>query len=385
LVVGQIGLTAGLLFGATLLTRSFAELVRVPPGFSTRNTLTFSVELPRVADRDPREAGDFFEGLRSRLGSLPGALDATVASDLPFTIWNNYKGFRPLEMDAEREDVPSVESRTVAANYFDVMGIPLLSGRTFSSEDGYDGPLAFVVNRQMAEFLWPGEDPLGRQAEISLRREPATGTVVGVVADILDDGPRGEHEPRFYLSYEQDPKTWGSIILTSSVEALSLVQPARRAVGELNGRVPVTEVVTMEALVRESTFAERVLSGLAAAFGSLALLLAAVGIYGVMAYSVSERRREIGIRTALGAKRSEVTGLVMLRAFRMSLVGAFGGMALALAFGQVLASLLFGVTPRDPVSFLITFTVLGGVALLAAWVPAQQAGRVDPMVAMRAE
>ena len=153
----------------------------------------------------------------------------------------------------------------------------------------------------------------------------------------------------------------------------------------MDGQIPITEITTLENLIRESVSTPRAVSTLAMAFGLLALLLAAVGIYGVMAYSVTERTREIGVRTALGAKAGDVTGMILARSLRMCLVGAVGGLILALAFGRVLASLLFGVTPRDPLTFLLTFGVLGGVALLAAWVPARQATHVNPMVAMRAE
>lgn len=210
-------------------------------------------------------------------------------------------------------------------------------------------------------------------------------TVVGVVGDILDDGLDSEPEPRFYISYDQDPRAHGSAIVAAEVDPLSLVAAARRELGAMNSQVPITEINTLENMVRESAATPRAVSTLSLGFGLLALLLAAVGIYGVMAYSVAERTREIGVRTALGAKATDVTGMILARSLRMCLVGAVGGLTLALIFGRVLASLLFGVSPRDPLTFLVTFAALGGVALLAAWVPAYQASRVDPLVAMRAE
>ena len=385
LVIGEIGLTAVLLFGAVLLTRSFLELTSVPTGFGIRSTLVFDVRLPRDRYVEAHETLAFYDEMLSRVEALPGVQAATIVSDLPFTPWNMYKGIRPEEMDPETEERPSVEFRTVKQDYFEVMGIPFLSGRGFTPEDRQDEPLVMVVNRELANLLWRQENPLGRRVEISLHQEMVMAAVVGVVGDILDDGLDSDPEPRFYLAYEQDPRPRGSVMVATAVAPMSLVAAVRREVGLIDALIPVTEVNTMENLVRESVATPRAVSTLAMAFGLLALLLAAVGIYGVMAYSVTERTREIGVRTALGAKAGDVTGMILARSLRMCLVGAVGGLVLALAFGQIVASLLFGVTPRDPVTFLLTFVVLGGVAILAAWVPAHQASRVDPMVAMRAE
>lgn len=385
LVIGEIGLTAVLLFGAVLLTRSFLELTSVPPGFGIQRSLTFNVNLPRDGYGEGHQAAAFFDDLLPRLVALPGAQAVTMASDLPFTVWNSYTGIRPEEMDPETEERPSVENRTVNRDYFDVMGIPLLSGRGFTTEDRPEEPLVIVVNRQMAELLWPEGSPLGRRVEIGRSTEPDYATVVGVVGDILDDGLDSDPEPRFYLSYDQKPRTFGAVIMATSVDPMSLVAAARREVAATDDRIPITEINTLDGLIRESVATPRAVSALAMIFGLLALLLAAVGIYGVMAYSVTERTREIGVRTALGAKAGDVTGMILARSLRMCLVGAVGGLVLVLVFGQIVASLLFGVTPRDPLTFLLTFVVLGGVALLAAWVPAHQASRVDPMVAMRAE
>jgi predicted permease len=385
LVMAEVALAAVLLIGAGLLTRSFVELVSVPPGFAADNRLLF--QLTADVERHPeREELDlFWTDVIDRLNALPGVEGTAIASDMPFTIWNSYMSFFAVGQDYTDRGYPNTEFRIVSPGYFDVMNIPVVAGRTFSRGDRQEAHQVILVNEQLAALIWPDSNPLGQSIQYGAMEGPVTATVVGLVADILDDGLDSQAEPRLYFSTFQRPQRSMNVVMGTSVEPSSLVPIVRSQIGALDNNVPVSDVSTLKSLVRESVARPRAAFLLSAVFGSLALILAAIGTYGVVTYSVSERTREIGVRIALGARATDVLRHVLARSLRITLVGVGLGLAAALLLGRALSGLLFGISPGDPVTLAVSLAVLIGVAVLAAYVPARQATRVDPMVAMRYE
>ncbi|MGH7551531.1 MAG: ABC transporter permease, partial [Longimicrobiales bacterium] len=382
LIVGEVALTTALVVAAALLLRSFVSLVNVDPGLRVDRVLTFEVNLPASRYPDRAASASFYDQLLARLRTMPGVSDATLASNLPFTTLNNFIDFRVQE-SAPVGPPPQAEFEAVAPGYFDALGVPLLAGRDLSATDPGAGVESIVVNRTFAAKYWPGRDALGRRIALEGRPQETIGEVIGIVDDVLDDGLDASPEPMIYRSYLRAGSRWMTVLLSSLSEPASLVPRVRQEVAALDGTVPISNVTTLESIIADTLSTRRAVMFVTAIFAALALLAAAVGIYGVLAYMVGERAREIGIRAALGAAPRDVIRLVLGESLQMVGLGLAGGLMLALATTRLLSSLLFGISPRDPLTFVVVSAVLLGVATLASFRPVWRATRVDPMRVLR--
>jgi len=384
LVVAEIALAAVLLIGAGLLIRSFWNLQHVDPGFRQENLIAVSLALASPRYADDGQATAFYGQLVERAAALPGVEAAAVANALPFS--SDYvNGFRIQERpEPAPGEWPATNYYAVSPDYFKAMGIPLRRGRLFTDQDREGAPRVVVINEAMARRMFPGEDPIGQHIHVTngplVFRE-----IVGIVGDVkqyeLDaDAPMQTYEP--YL--QQEFRRMSLVVRTAADPAL-LGAAVRQAVLAIDPDQPVTRVATLADLVADSVAESRASARLIAVFGALALLLAAVGVYGVMAFTVAQRTHEFAIRIAIGAGTASLLRMVVRQALGLALGGAALGVGAALALTRVTATLLFGVTATDPATFAAVPAVLIGVALLASYVPAWRATVVDPITALRSE
>jgi putative ABC transport system permease protein len=383
LVVSEIALSLVLLIGAGLMIRSFIRLEQVNPGFNARNVLTMRLSLPSAQYSDVRKRASFFQQVIERIQSMPGVQSAAAISRLPLTPGNSGRG---LTIEGFQNDAsgngPNADYRVISPDYFKTMGISLIKGRVFTDRDNTEASDAAIINKTMAGRYWPGEDPLGKRMRID--NDP-TMQVVGVVEDVKHFGLDSQARPEFYVPYEKDPWPFMTVVVRGSSDPKSLAGAMRSEVWAVDGDLPVPDIKTIEQLLSDSVARRRFNMLLLAVFGGVALVLAAVGIYGVMSYSVTQRSHEIGIRMALGAKQSDVLKLVVGQGMTLALIGVGIGLAAAFALTRVMTSLLFAVGATDPLTFVVISVVLTGVALGACFVPARRATRVDPMIALRYE
>jgi predicted permease len=381
LVVGEVALAIVLLVGAGLLIRSFAKLLAVDPGYRAENLLTAWLALPpRYHDNSQR--AQFYERVLQRLTALPGVSAVGATSHLPLTSYN--MGARLLvdgRPPREGENPPSAPVARVNPDYFRTMGISLRVGRLFNDGDTQDAPGVTVLSESLARRLFPNEDPLGKRISVA----GIGATVVGVVNDIRYAGLDGEIEQAVYLSYRQLPRPGMALVLRSDVEPSSLTLALRNAIREIDPALPVYNVMTMNERLSNSVASHRFNLLLLSGFAALALLLAGVGVYGVISYVVSQRAHEIGIRMALGAQRADVTRLFIKQGMALVLLGVTLGSLGAFALTRVMTSLLFNVGATDPLTFVCVALVLSLIALLACYLPALRASRIDPLAALRHE
>jgi putative ABC transport system permease protein len=389
LVVAEVALAVTLLAGAGLLIRSFSKLASVDPGFQVKPALTFELSLPdsRYEERERQVA--FFDQLLPRLQAIPGVTSAAGVISLPLSgsslvLTFEVEGRPPLPPAQQ----PAMQVRIATANYFRTIGIPLKRGRTFSEEDRMSTPQVALITEAAAKRYFPGEDPIGKKIKLGWGHDGknAGGEVVGVIGDVKDAGLDEPDPPQIYLPYSQWPVQSMSVILETAVPPESVAEPARRAVYSIDGSLPAGNMRTLQQLVARSISQPRFYMTLLAVFALVALTLAAIGIFGVLSYAVAQRTREIGIRMALGAHESTVLGLVVREAMVMAAAGVAIGLVAALALTQwLVAQLLFQTSPHDPTTFVVVAMVLTAVSMLAAYLPARRATRVDPIVALRAE
>jgi putative ABC transport system permease protein len=385
LVVSQIGLAAALLIAAGLLTRSFVNLVRVPTGFDIDNTMTFETSAPRWKYETAADAVPFFEQLSNDLAAIPGVGSVGMISDIPFTSENRFREFNRPVNPFPVEDAPPMEYHQIDDGYLAAAGIRLVSGRNFTAADhGGSIPVA-LLNQSAASMWWPAQDAVGNELVSSGEPDGPRVAIVGVVSDVLDDGFNARPEPRIYFPYLQMPITRMSYMVKSTVEPEVLASTIRERVRQADPEAPVSRLTTIEDLLAQSVTGERMAVRLAGWFSFLSVFLAAVGIYGLMAFVVGSRRRELGIRSALGAESRDVLRLVLWQCLRFTAIGLLVGLAIGAATTRLLSSLLFGVAPLDPLTFLATPVLLAGVALLASYLPARRASRIPPMVALRSD
>ncbi|HEX5830364.1 MAG TPA: FtsX-like permease family protein, partial [Gemmatimonadaceae bacterium] len=389
LVLAEVALALVLLVGAGLLVRSFDRLQRVSPGFDPRGVLTMRVILPpaRYGDAHVERARQFTAQLLEQARALPGVRTASVSSTLPMAgaPYNTFFVYgRQLPAPGTMQDA----QRFIAtADYFRVMGVRLVRGRLFTERDDAGAPGVVVINETMARRYWPGESPLGARITFGDPTDSATTryTVVGVVNDVKQEGLSADAYAQLYQPFAQAPRLALHVAARTSGDPLQAAAALRRIVRALDPTLPVAEIRTMEDRVRESVAQPRVSVALLGGFSAVALLLAAVGIYGVMAYAVAQRTREIGIRVALGARPTDVRRLVVRQGMTPALLGVAVGLAGAFAVTRLMASLLFDVSATDPLTFAAVSAFLLSVALVASWLPARRATRVDPLLAMRSE
>jgi putative ABC transport system permease protein len=388
-VAAEVALCLMLLTGAGLLLRSLAKLTAVAPGFDAHNLLAMNVNLPNSQFPEPPEWTRFFEEVRARTRALPGVESATYISHLPVTQEAFGNGFTVEGRPMPRGDEYAAEMRWVAPGYFEALRIPLKSGRFLAESDRPGAPLSVVVNQSFAREFFPGEDPVGRHLLIGFCREltpcPPSWEIVGVVGDVHERALDAPASPQMYVPQAQLPMSYTSLLVRTRVPATTLAASVRRTVRDMDPSVAVWGVRAMDEILDESAGGRRLIVRLLGAFAALALALAAVGVGGVMAYSVSERVREIAIRMALGARGRDVMAAVLRRAVRMTVLGVLLGLAGAMAATRLMRALLFGISATDPWVFSAAAGVLVAVGLFAAYWPARRAARVDPITALRAE
>jgi putative ABC transport system permease protein len=389
LVVSEMALALVLLVGAGLLIKSFSRLLDVNPGFRTEGVLTFQVNL--TGEKSSPEKVNFVEQILERLRALPGVQAAAATDSLPLTSFARItvaevEGRPPIDFRrAKPGEVKPVSRPTVTLDYFNAMGIPVRNGRAFTSEDARPGAGMVIVTEAFVKHHFPGESAIGKRIRLGGRSKAPWLTVVGVVSDVRQSGLAGDVRPEVYSLELGDMGGELSFAMRTVGEPAHLISAVRAAVAEVEPNQSLHNVMTMEQRLANTTSSRRLNTVLLGGFAALALVLALVGIYGVMSYAVTQRRREIGVRMALGARTIDVLGLVIGGGLRLTLAGVVIGVIGALALTRYLSSLLYSVKPTDLVTFLGVALALTGVALLACWLPARRAARVDPMEALRHE
>ena len=387
LVVGQLAVSLVLLIGAGLLIRSFVHVARTNLGFDVQHLLAGEIQLLEAQYPDPNQRIQFFDRLREDFAIIPGVKAVGFISQLPIRDpFNNIPAWDADHPPANPADARTADKRIVLPGYFDAVRIPLLFGRDFGKGDGEHAPLTMVINEEMARTLFADRNPLGRRVSVDMGGpQPATFEVVGVVGNarlnFLSDSPR----MAMYMSYYQFPQATLRFAIRTDQEPELITQTVRRLVLARDRGVPVENLVSMERLIGDSLVPQQVSAVMVALFALVAVLLASIGLYGVLAYSVSQRTHEIGIRMALGAERRDVLRMVLGQGMILTLMGLGIGIMGALGLTRFLSSMLYGVQPTDPVTFGLVSLLLAVVALAASWLPARRATKVDPMVALRYE
>jgi putative ABC transport system permease protein len=382
LVVLESAVAVVLLIGAGLLVRSLIQLQNTNPGFDAHNVLTMNVQLPREKYATPDKAANFFEQLESRVGGLPGVENVGLISELPLSGQPNdmpytVEGRPPVSIDQAFDD----DFRQVNRQYFSAMRIPLVRGRNFTEQEVRQSAKVVIISELLARQTFPNEEPLGKRLIMSMGNQPFE--IIGIVGDIrhraLEFGPAAA---MYMPTYE----TGGmNLVIRTKGEPTSIAAAVRKEVQDIDPDQPVAAVRTMEQWLDTSVAGPRYRTTLLALFALVALVLAATGIYGVMSYSVTQRTHEIGVRMALGARRLDVLKLVVRQGMTLVVIGVGLGLLGAFALTRVMSSLLFGVTTRDPVTFVVVAGLLTLIAFVACYLPARRATKVDPLVALRYE
>jgi putative ABC transport system permease protein len=385
LVIAQVALSLMLLVGAGLLIRSFARLTAVDPGFDTESLLTAMVYLPQSRYQEPEQKTQFFSSLLEELRTIPGATDVGLISELPFIHpWGSIRTWAARRPPVEPGDSPSAFTRAALPGYFDALGIPVLSGRGILATDRANAPPVLAINQTMARTLFPGEDPLGQKVVVDMPAEgDVTFEVVGVVGDARLRWIGREPRMAMYHSYFQFPRPTMRIALRTAIAPESIAGPVRSAVWKLDRDIPVEDLSSMEAIIGHSVAPQRITAVTLGLFSVVALLLAATGLYGVLAYFVSQRHHEIGVRMALGARATNIMRLVLSKGFLLVAIGLTIGIAGSLAGARLIQQMLFETEAVDPFVFVLATAVFCGIAMLACLVPAWRAVRVDPVVSLR--
>ena len=392
LAASEIAISLVLLIGAALALESLARLTMVKPGFDTQNVLTFAVSLPDQKYDTAAKRTAFFDQAISRVSAIPGVEQAAIIDTLPLRegsdILFSIEGGTAVAPAGQPLDA---EIRIVSPDYFRALRIPLISGREFTAADNASGAPVVVINQTMARMFWPGKDPIGQQIWIGkpmgpAQSEPAPRRVIGIVGDVRESTLEDMPGQGMFIPYTQTK--WNDsasfLLRTRAAAALSLPE-IRSALHDVDPGEPLTQVESMEQVVSGSLNDWRFHAILLGIFGALAVVIAAVGVYGVISYSIAQRTHEIGIRLALGAQRRDVLRLVLSQGACLALAGIVVGMLAAIGLTRLMASLLYGVAPTDPVTFIAVAILLLIVALIACYLPARRAMRVDPMVALRYE
>jgi predicted permease len=391
LVISQLALAVMLLAGAGLMIKSFIRLLNVDPGFNPQNVLTARINLPRSKYPQHQQINAFYKQLLERVGTASGVEAAGTVTALPLSGLNSNASFeiegRPRASD---EVAQNADYRMVSSDYFRVMGIPLLVGRYFEASDQEGAPGVVIINEAMQHAFWPDEEPLGKRINLGVPGSPWL-TIIGIIKDVKHKALNVASKPELYFLHSQNAyKALGvypslTLAVRGTADPLALTGVVKSAVQGIDPDVPVAKVETMEKVLSTSVAQPRFTMLLLAIFALVALALAAVGIYGVMAYSVGQRKHEIGIRLALGAQTSEVLRMVMRQGMLLVVIGIGFGLAGALTLTRLLKDLLFGVQVTDPLTFVAITFLLISVALLACWIPARRATKVDPIIALRYE
>jgi predicted permease len=386
LVVSEVAVALLLLVGAGLMTKSFLRLQQVDPGFDATNVVSMNIALPTSKYR-AQQLNNFYDQLFERIRNLPGV--KSVGGINPLPLGGTNISLSVLDEGAPAvalTDRPSVGVRVVTPGYFQTMSIPILKGRAFTEQDRDNSPNVILVNEALASRFWPNQDAIGKRLDF----EEDSGKqvwreIVGVVGNVKHKALATEVMPEAYFPYKQDPENFMGLVVRTASDPMSMIPAIRNQVLSIDKDQPVSDIMTMEQRLAKSVAASRFVMLLLGSFSVLALGLAAVGIYGVMSYLVTQRTQEIGVRMALGAQKRDVLKLVVRRGMVLAIIGTALGLVASLALTRLMRSLLFEVTPTDWLTFVITSVVLLTVALLACYIPARRATKVDPLVALRYE
>jgi predicted permease len=390
LIVAETMLAVVLLVGAGLLARSFSRLLSVDLGFDSRSVQTFRISLPDSRYAQPLVRQEFVETLIARIAAHPNVESAGANFGLPLTrfaygISTSMVDGRKLSDD--EQDALTLQMRIVTPDYFRTMRIPVTRGRAFTPADRMGSAPVAIVNETAARRLWPDADPLGHELRMGTRfglgGDAAGGVVVGVAGDVRENGPAAPAPPTLYLAHAQWPLNTTSVVAKSHGDASALIEPMRAALRDLDPDVPMFAVRSMDQIVSTAMAQPRLYTVLIVCFAGTAMLLAAIGLYGVLAYAVGQRTREIGIRLALGAHRGEVLRMVLAQAGRLSVIGVAAGLVAAGLVSRVLRAQLYEIEPTDIRTYVAVGAGLLIVGLLASWLPARRAARIDPMTALR--
>jgi putative ABC transport system permease protein len=381
LVAGELALALVLLVGAALMIRSLWNLQRAPLGFNPERVLTAQFALPETK-YGPEQAIAFYQQVKERVAGLPGVRAAALSSGVPFTSGNTSNGVIAENSTLAPGELLQPEWRIISPDYFRTLGIPLFQGRDFTERDKPDAPISVILSHTLAERLWPNQNPLGRR----LRWGPSLWvTVVGVVGNVRNVNLAIEPRPMLYLCAYSLPWPVMTLAVRAEADPQSMIAAMRAKVKEVDPEMPLANLRTMEELLAQASAQPRFNTWLLGAFAAIALGLGAVGIYGVIAYSIAQRAHEIGVRMALGAQQSDVLKLVLRQGMTLALIGVGIGLLASFALTRLLSDLLYGVRANDPATFAAIPILLTGVALLACYIPARRATKVDPMVALRCE
>jgi putative ABC transport system permease protein len=387
LVVSEIAMSLVLLVGAGLMIQSFLRLRQVNIGLNPKNVLTATLSLPRAKYTENDQRTAFFKQLLERVRNLPGVESASATRTLPLGGSNWGRGLtvegHPVMSTGQ---TPTVQHTVVEPGYFRTMGITLLAGRDFTDADTKDAPDVTIIEERLARQYWPNESPLGKRVRFGPPEDNEPWhTIVGVVSTVRDQSVQEETRPSVYLPHQKVPVPSMSLVARTSVNPHEFIGAVRREVAQLDPDLPVSKVATMEEVVAESIWQPRLYAMLFAVFAGGALLLALIGIYGVMAFLVQTRTHEIGVRMALGASARDVFKLIVGRGMKLTAVGVVIGIAGAIALTRLIHSLLFNTSATDPLTFILISLLLSLAAFFACYIPARRAAKVDPLVALRYE
>ena len=391
LVVFQVSMAVMLVIGAGLLIKSFWRLQQVDPGFRAEHVLSLGLTLPYAKYDKPEEINQFFNQLHDGISNLPGVQSAAIAYDHP--LQTNWIDSFEIEGRVAPADGRGLQANfnPIGPDYFVTVGAPMVRGRQFTPQDDQDHPGVMIVNEAFVRHYFPNEDPIGRRvkpsppARIWREQRLTSFEIVGVVRDVKSAGLQAETEPTYYLPATQSPLQDMALLVRTTTEPTAIVPALRQTVWSIDPNQPISNVNTMEQIVSDSISQPRLNMTLMALFGALALILAAVGIYGLLSYTVTQRTQEMGIRMALGAQVGDVMRLVLKQGMVLAIVGQAVGLAGALVLTRLIRALLFGVTPTDVTIFAAVVAVLTTIALLACYLPARRATKVDPLKALRYE
>jgi len=386
LVISEVALSLVLLIGAGLMIRSFWKLQNVNPGFDSSNALTMSLVLSPIRYSEPHQRLAFVDRAMEQIRAVPGVVSVGTTTKVPLAGGGSTQPFsiegRPTGAIAEQ---PMAQTRYISSDYFRAIGIPLRQGRFFSDYDRDKSVPVLIISEAMARRFWPGESPIGKRLTPSFHSEQGAREIVGVVGDVKTSGLDVDAAAMMYLPFKQAALPFMSFVVRTSSTPESLVQPVSKAIYSIDKEQALTDVQTMEQVLRKSLSDRRFNMTLLLTFAGVALMLAAVGVYGVMNYTVTLRRRELGIRMALGAETTDVLRLVLGQGLMLTLMGVGAGLISAYALTRLMASLLYGVTATDYLTFVSVSAVLIAVGLVASYVPARRATKVNPTIALRAE
>jgi putative ABC transport system permease protein len=386
LVVSEVALSLVLLIGAGLMIRSFWNLQHVDPGFDTNNALTMSVTLTPIRYGEPQQQLAFLDRALEQIRAVPGVVSVGATTTIPLSGGGSTQPFsiegRPAGTIAEQ---PMAQTRYISNDYFRAIGIPLRQGRVFSDQDRDKSVPVIIISEAMARRFWPGENPIGKRLTPSFHSEQGLREIVGVVGDVKARGLDSDSSTMMYLPYKQSPRPFMSFVVRTASNPERLIQPVSQAIYSIDKEQALTDVQTMDQVLLASLSGRRFNMTLLLTFAAVALLLAAVGVYGVMNYTVTLRRRELGIRMALGAAKTDVLRLVLGQGLTLTLIGVGAGLISAYALTRLMASLLYGVTATDYLTFGSVSAMLIAVGLVASYVPARRATKVNPTIALRAE